>query len=106
MSHFTTFVSLGNPGDHYNLEAWAESLIWDKMEPFCESTDGPDYLEFQDSTEEVREGYSGAIDCIKFPNGSVVPHYCTDAFVIKDGMVYQKNAGILKHEKRTKRPKR
>lgn len=109
MSHFTTFISLDNPGNAINLEAWADSYIWDDMAPFCESTEDPEYLEFEDCTEDVENGYaSEKVDCFKLPNGSVVARYnrLASGFVIRDGLVYQSQAGPLKHEKRTKKARK
>lgn len=108
MSHFSTLISLDNAGDISNLEAWADSYISNEMEPFWEATEDPEYLEFQDRTDEVREGYNGTVDCIKLPDGRIVPHYYSTVcrFIIKDGKVYQKESGQLKHEKRTKKAKK
>jgi hypothetical protein len=61
MSHFTALVSLknegqGNGGIDY-LESWAESQIWDLLEPYCVNTDKI-YMVFDDMTEDVAEGYT------------------------------------------------
>lgn len=81
------------------------------MEPFSEQTDDPEYLHFEDHTEELREEYeTGTVDCIKLPEGrkvSVGSREVFDKFIIgEDGKVYQKYFGQLKHPKRSKRAKK
>ena len=49
------------------------------------------------------------MDCIKLPNGKIVPihHYqLYGKFIVRDGLVYKKNFGQLKHEKRNKQAKK
>lgn len=82
--------------------------VADIMEPY--SADPPDeYLEFDDRTDMLRSEYEQSVDCLKLPEGKVVelcsyPYY--GRFCIIDGKIYQKNAGPLHHEKRTKKAKR
>ena len=78
-----------------------------KLEPYWEQTDDSKYLEFI-KDEGVEEEYeNGTIDCIKSPDGRISPNYLmTHDFVIKDGKVYQRHAGQLHHEKRTKKAKK
>ena len=61
------------------------------MEPFCESTDDPQYLEFEDKTQEINDDYvHGKIDCIRLPGGRIVPYFHNSIhglFVIRDGKV-------------------
>jgi len=81
------------------------------MEPYSEQTEDPDYLQFEDYTEELRKEYeTGTVDCIKLPEGrkvSVGSREVFDKFIIgKDGKVYQKYFGQLKHPKRSKRAKK
>ena len=81
------------------------------MEPYSENTDDPEYLHFEDHTEELREEYeNGTVDCIKLPEGrkvSVGSREIFNKFIIgKDGKVYQKYFGQLKHPKRSKRAKK
>ena len=109
MSHFVNLVSLGKPEEEVNLEGWAYTCISDKMEPFCECTEDKRYLEFYDTTEDVKVGYlSDKFDCFRLPNGSIVPYYhkSVKGFVIIDGVVYQRCAGRLKHAKRTKKARK
>ncbi len=82
-----------------------------KLEPYYEQTENPDYLEFDDRTDELREEYeTGKTDCIKFPGGRYysVDHYMVrNKFIIgEDGLVYQKDFGPLHHPKRSKRAKK
>jgi hypothetical protein len=109
MSHFTTFVSPGKPEDEICFEAWAESEIECIMEPFWEATENGDYLQFMNVTESISSNYpTEKLNCFKMPNGSVAPCYdpSVKRFTIKNGKVYQKQAGRLKHEKRTARAKK
>ena len=79
------------------------------MYPYCESLEDPEYLEFEDRTEKLREEYEDAVDCIKLPQGTVVEQYgdpLWGRFVVRDGKVFQRDAGSLHHEKRTKKAKR
>ena len=74
------------------------------MYPYCESLEDPEYLEFEDRTEKLREEYEDAVDCIKLPQGTVVEQYgdpLWGRFVVRDGKVFQRDAGSLDHEKRT-----
>jgi hypothetical protein len=109
MSHFTTFIAMDDPGECINLELWAETYIWYGMVPFCESTEDPAYLEFEDKSEELVNDYNtDTIDCVRLPNGSVVSCYSRQisGFVIENGQIYQKKAGPLKHRKKTKKSRK
>ena len=85
-----------------------QSAVEYKMAPYCECTDDEEYMEFCDETEDARKQYEeGCADCIKLRNGKIVLAYTLhDKFCIKNGLVYQKNWGPLKHDKRTKKAKR
>lgn len=80
------------------------------MEPFYCETDNPDYLEFEDKTEEYREAYENeTVNLIRFPNGTVLTEhqyavYCK--YEIVDGRLYERDWGPLHHRKRTKKCKR
>lgn len=79
------------------------------MYPYCESLEDPEYLEFEDRTEKLREEYESVVDCIKLPQGTIVEQYgdpLWGRFVVRDGKVFQRDAGSLHHEKRTKKAKR
>lgn len=84
--------------------------VGDCMEPYCENTENPEYLEFDDMTEEITRTYnSGTEDYVRMPNGSLVSKYSCEfssKFVVKDGVVYEKDWGPLKSLKRTKRAKK
>jgi len=78
------------------------------MEPYS-AEPSEEYLEFCDETDSLQEEYAQRVDCLKLPNGRIVeykdyPYYFE--YSIKDGKVYQKNAGPLHHEKRTKKAKK
>lgn len=75
------------------------------------STDpiNPEYLSFVDYTEDLRMEYDSTADCIRLPQGKIVEanrYPLWGRFVIRDGKVFQREAGPLKHEKRTKKAKR
>lgn len=80
------------------------------LDQYCGGTENPDYLEFEDLTDSLREEYENkSIDCVKLPNGRIVGihnHIIYDKFIIRDGLVYQKRFGHLKHEKRSKGAKK
>ena len=86
-----------------------DSGICDMMYPYCESIEDPEYLEFDDRTEKLREEYEDAVDCIRLSQGTIVEQYgdpLWGSFTVRDGKVFQRDAGPLHHEKRTKKAKR
>ncbi len=87
-----------------------DNAISDVMEPYSEEPSNPEYLEFEDHTEGLTDEYNNdSCDCIKLPNGKIVSvesYFAWDRFIIKDGKVYEKYSGPLKHEKRSKRAKK
>lgn len=84
--------------------------VGDCLEPYCECTEDPKYLEFEDMTDEITQKYnSGTEDYVRMPNGNLVSIYScefSNKFAVKDGLVYEKNWGPLKSLKRTKRAKK
>lgn len=76
------------------------------MEPFYSETDNPDYLEFEDKTEEYREAYENeTVNLVRFPNGTVLTEHqyaVWHKYEIVDGRLYERNWGPLHHRKRTK----
>lgn len=84
--------------------------IRDIMHPYDVSPEDSEYLEFDDWTERLREEYeNGTMDCIRLPQGKIVGLYgevLRGSFVVRNGRVFQRTAGPLHHEKRTKRAKR
>ena len=83
--------------------------ISELMYPYCASLEDPEYLEFDNRTERLREEYEAAVDCIRLPQGTIVEQYgdpLWGRFVVRDGKVFQRDAGPLHHEKRTKKAKR
>lgn len=60
-------------------------------------------------TEKLHEEYESVVDCIKLPQGTIVEQYgypLWGRFIVRDGKVFQRDAGPLHHEKRTKKAKR
>lgn len=84
--------------------------VGDCMEPYCECTEDPKYLEFDDMTDEIKRIYnSGTEDYVRMPNGSLVSTCSCEfnsEYAVKDGLVYEKDWGPLKSLKRTKRAKK
>lgn len=80
------------------------------MEPFYCETDNPDYLEFEDRTEEYRREYeNGTVNLVRFPNGTVFTdrqYAVYHKYEIVDGRLYERSWGVLHHRKRTRRCKR
>ncbi len=80
------------------------------MEPYSCNTDNPEYLEFEDKTEEYREAYENeTVNLVRFPNGTVLTdrqYAFFHKYEIVDGRLYERNWGPLHHRKRTKRCKR
>ena len=69
----------------------------------------PEYLSFEDYTDALRKEYDSTADCIRLPQGKIVEanrYPLWGRFVIQGGKVFQREAGPLKHEKRTKKAKR
>ena len=84
-----------------------DNAVAEKMDPYWEGTEDPRYLEFVDKTEDVKFEYeNGRADFIRLPDGRFVPALWHGKFCIRDGQVYQKKAGQLRHEKRTKKAKK
>lgn len=84
-----------------------DSAVANKLEPYCECTDNDEYLEFTDETENIKQQYESGADCIKLPNGKIVQAYSLyNKFCIKNGLVFEKNFGKLKQDKRSKRAKK
>lgn len=93
--------------DSFTCEVIA--CVVELMEPYYVATEDPRYLEFFDRTEEMKVNYVRKIDCLKLPDGKIVEHdkfpWCSE-YAIRNGKVYQKMAGSLQHEKRTRKAKR
>ena len=79
------------------------------MEPYSESVEDPDYLEFVDMTDELTDRYeTGTCTVIRLPNGKYVLPYessFSKHFELRGGKVLQRNVGQLKQAKRTKKAK-
>lgn len=80
------------------------------MAPFYCETDNPDYLEFEDKTEEYRKVYENeTVNLVRFPNGTILTdrqYAVFHKYEIVDGRLYERNWGPLHHRKRTKMCKR
>lgn len=86
-----------------------DAAVAEKLEPFSTNTDDPSYLEFVDQTEELKQEYEQGTDCVKLPQGKIVPlgyesYY--GRYLIRDGKVFERRAGPVRQPRRTKRAKR
>jgi len=89
------------------FSAAVDDALAEKMEPFCECPNDDRYLEFINLSESIKEEYeSGSDDFFRFPQGTFVPTCYHPEYCIRDGMVYQRKAGQLHHEMRTKKAKK
>src|SRR5699024_10853854 len=81
----------------------------EKMQKYYEGDTDPKRMRFCDWTERIVEGYEGTVDCLKLPQGTIVPDFESpygNRFVICDGKVFEADAGPVHQPRRTKRAKR
>ncbi len=84
-----------------------DEAVWERMEPYGAECTNSKYCEFHNENDSVKEEYElGTLDCIKEPGGEIKFAFCERDLIIKDGKVYEKDAGQLHHEKRTKKAKK
>ena len=79
------------------------------MEPYWKSTEDSEYLKFYDCTENIEKSYERKIDCFRLPQGTIIPVDVPpygNRFLICDGKVYEREAGLVHQPRRTKRAKR
>lgn len=84
-------------------------VIREVMERFYYETEDKRFLEFEDRTAEYLADYNAHVTCFILPDGRIVEdgsRHVWNKFVVKDGLVYQKDAGPLHHPKRTKKAKK
>lgn len=84
-----------------------EDALEEKMEPYNVNTRDERYLFFQDETDSVRREYQGGTDCLRLPQGSIVPvcgkpYY--GRFVIREGKVLERDSsGRFRQTRRAKK---
>lgn len=87
-----------------------EDAVSEAMGPYDENTDDPRFLEFDDMTEETEKEYrTESTQMVRLPDGKYVFPYSrafSEKFVVREGKVFQRNAGPCKHETRTKKAKK
>ena len=79
------------------------------MEPYWTDTENEDYLEFDDQTEMLKSDFSQSMDCLRLPDGKLVPlnmYPYYNKYCLVKGKVYEKNWGPLHHPKRSKQAKK
>ena len=104
MSHFSVCVEI--PGDRfedghvYNGEI--DDLLEKILAPYCESTEDPCYLTFEDRTSEIDSDFkTGTMDGVRFPDGSACSIYdskfCKE-YKVCDGVIKKKGEDAEYHE--------
>ena len=84
-----------------------DDAVAEKLEPYDENCSNPKYLEFHDESESLKEDWEhGTLDCIRTPDGRIIPVDSQWMFLIRDGKVYERDAGPLHHVMRTKKSKK
>ena len=84
-------------------------VIRNIMESFNCCTEDKRFLEFEDRTAEYLADYNKHITGVRLPDGRIVEENSRSLwgrFIVKDGLVYQKEWGPLHHPKRSKRAKK
>jgi len=95
--------------DQMRLETLTEQLLTPLLAPYDENAENPEYVEFVDCTEEGRKEYAGGTDCVRTPDGRILPAYQYEIYKmleVYNGQTYQRSAGPLHHRKRTKKAKK
>ncbi len=79
------------------------------MEPYYQNCENPKYLVFEDYTAEVKQEFEESVDCIRRPDGRIFEangyRHC-EGLTIKNGEVYSRRAGPLKHTKKTRKSRK
>ena len=89
------------------FSAAVDDAVEQKLEPYDENCRNLKYLEFHDENDALKDEWeNGTLDCIKTPDGRIIPVSNQWKFVIHDGKVFERNVGPLRHEKRTKKAKK
>ena len=84
-----------------------DDAVAQKLEPYDENCSNLKYLEFHDENDALKDEWeNGTLDCIKTPDGRIIPVSNQWKFIIYDGKVFERNVGPLRHEKRTKKAKK
>ena len=69
-----------------------------RLEPFRQDTDDPQYLQFDDMTEELKDEYkNGTTTKVKLPNGTYLEPYLNldGGYTVYNGKVYKSEFGQL-----------
>ena len=96
--------------DQQRYEFLVNSLVEDRMAPYCTQVSDQTEQELMDYTEEAREQYeTDSADFIRLVDGRIAPRYSPEVYqryAAIDGNIYEKDWGRLHRHKRTKRCKR
>ena len=99
MSHYSVCVAIpASRLEGGEMSAWRiESILDEILAPYDEGPVSEEYLEFQDKTEECREGYhKDTRTAVRFPDGSVHSAFAeevTRRFVLREGKLLEKVNG-------------
>lgn len=86
-----------------------EEAVKKIMDPYGHEPEDTRFVEFWDATEDIRSYYESKTDCLRLPDGRIVEadeYRYRKKYRIRDGKVYQLDAGPLHHEKRTKKARK
>lgn len=110
--HFRTLATVDTYHCFDSVSSF-ECIVFQKiseiMDRYSSDPINDEYIEFADETESLRYEYESNVDCLKLPNGTIVEvndYQYFRKYSIRDGLVYQKNAGVLHNEKRTKQSRK
>ena len=100
-------ISVETEPETFARQVYGETI--ELMAPYNEATEERRYLEFDDRTESLKVEFAEKVDCVRLADGwirEINDWWFAKAYTIRNGKVYQREAGPLRHEKRTKKAKR
>lgn len=86
-----------------------DAQVEDRMAPYDENTENPEFLEFEDWTDDLMTDFEKSVNCIRTPDGRLVEAWdypFHKMFTVKDGEIYSVKAGPLKHTKKTRKSRK
>ena len=93
-----------------DFEIYVEKLADDMLAPYCVNTEDPQYLIFQDETNDGLEKYeNGRLDFVKMTDGRILErddYEFSRRYEVFNGQVYRSRFGKLHHRKKTQKAKK
>lgn len=78
MSHFSVLVAVPGVALDEDVSSTVHSCLGDIMEPYCESTEDPAFLQFVDVEDASRDEYNtGETRAVRFPDGHLESVHCS-----------------------------